>query len=187
MSQWMLSPDINMKTCTECKTEKPFTDFHKRAASKDGYRGCCKICDKLRARRYYSENPEKLKASARKYGASYRRRLGMKTREQFHKDVAVNALGPKGRASKYQHKRRVIMQNMQMSELDEFVFEESLKLARLREETTCSKWHVDHIVPINHKKACGLHNAYNLQVVPQSFNVKKGNRNMDKFNYVAGY
>lgn len=33
-----------MKTCSKCKTNKSFTDFHKQARAKDGYRPACKAC-----------------------------------------------------------------------------------------------------------------------------------------------
>jgi hypothetical protein len=52
---------------------------------------------------------------------------------------------------------------------------------------TCFKWHIDHIVPMMHKKACGLNSANNLQVVPASWNIRKGNRNMDTYFPISGY
>ncbi len=47
--------------------------------------------------------------------------------------------------------------------------------ARLRKQTG-TKWHVDHIVPLKHPLACGLHNEFNLRVIPASENQSKGNR-----------
>lgn len=33
-----------MKTCTACKTEKPYSEFNARKESKDGYTPSCKPC-----------------------------------------------------------------------------------------------------------------------------------------------
>lgn len=38
------------------------------------------------------------------------------------------------------------------------------------------QYHVDHIVPIQSPIVCGLHSHTNLQVVPASINIAKGNR-----------
>jgi len=66
-------------------------------------------------------------------------------------------------------------------ELTEFVYEEALKLRKLRKKATGFSWHVDHIVPLDHKKACGLHVAANFQVVPSKWNLSKRNRNMNTY------
>jgi len=75
-----------MKRCTQCNTAKPFGDFQRRAASKDGLQPRCKECvaaycrdrrkahiDRIRAveRAYYEEHKEELKVRRADYFQQY--------------------------------------------------------------------------------------------------------------------
>ncbi len=42
-------------------------------------------------------------------------------------------------------------------------------------ELTGEKHHVDHVIPLNHTRVCGLHVAENLRVIPAGPNMAKGN------------
>jgi hypothetical protein len=59
---------------------------------------------------------------------------------------------------------------------NEFFIEEAYELAQLRSKMTGFIWHVDHQVPLQSRLVCGLHVHDNLQVIPGSLNVSKGNR-----------
>jgi len=61
---------------------------------------------------------------------------------------------------------------------DRWMLAEFYSLAKLREEVFGFKWHVDHIVPLSKG---GRHCLSNLQVVPEYWNLSKGNRNTDLF------
>jgi len=198
------------KECKKCKESKPLSSFHKHKGRKDVHTGDCKSCAIKRAALWQDENPERRREVKDKYrretlgqktreqwkkdlqenaigkeasNEKYRRKQGMQTREQYDKERKENAIGRKVSLNKYTAKRRTRTQKP-LSELDTLVINEAYKLAEEREKITGFKWHVDHIVPLHHKDACGLHTAANIQVVPASWNLKKGNRNMEEYRHV---
>ena len=172
-----------MKVCIRCHETKPLTEFHKHKGMLDGHLNKCSPCVVKTVSEWRIKNPSCRKVEH----ARDRERKGFKTRGQYLIDKRNSAVGRNVTASKYAHKRRML-ETLQLSEFDEFVIQEALILTKMRERSTGFKWHMDHIVPLMHKKACGLHNGFNVQVVPATWNVKKGNRNMDTyFPLVVGY
>ena len=165
---------IDVKTCKWCKETKPLSSFHKHCQMKDGRLNKCSSCVLENVYKWRQENPESRKQEYEKT----REKTGRLTRKEYNKKLRKNAIGRKTSIKKYSHKRRLQQVFSFCKELDTFVFEEASELCELREKTTGLKWHIDHIVPLNHPKACGLHVAQNLQVVPALWNLQKGNRNM---------
>ena len=60
-----------MKTCSKCKTPKPFTEFSKAANRKDGYGANCKLCHAEYMRKKYLTIKEKVKNSAIAWAKQY--------------------------------------------------------------------------------------------------------------------
>ena len=168
---------IDLKTCKWCKETKPVTAFHKHKGMKDGRLNKCSECVIKNVKVWRKDNPQARKKEYEKT----RKKKGILPREEYNKKLKENAIGRKASINKYSHKRRMQKSFSVYSELDEFVFEEACNLCTLKEQATGFKWHVDHIVPLNHKNACGLHKAANLQVVPASWNLKKSNKNMNVY------
>jgi hypothetical protein len=47
-----------MKICETCKQNKPFSDFNKNKAKKDGYGTKCRACMKIYRKEYYEKNKD---------------------------------------------------------------------------------------------------------------------------------
>ena len=145
---------------------------------KDGHLNKCSPCVIEDVARWRSENPEARKKEYQKR----KPKLGItRTFNEYTVYRQEHAKGRKAVIHEYTSKRRSQTKENNLSEFDLFVQSEAIRLCTLREKLFKFKWHIDHIVPLNHKLACGLHNGFNLQVVPANWNVKKGNRNMDTY------
>jgi hypothetical protein len=57
------------KQCTKCGLVQPIENFYKAAGTRDGRRGDCKSCFQARAAARYRQNPEAMKARARRWQA----------------------------------------------------------------------------------------------------------------------
>lgn len=58
---------------------------------------------------------------------------------------------------------------------DHWIIEQAYDLAALRTKMFGFEWHVDHVIPLQAKRASGLHVPENLQVIPASLNMSKQN------------
>lgn len=61
-----------MKVCSDCKAERPVTDFHRNRASRDGRSNLCKDCAKERVKEWQENNREAYLAYRREYHAANR-------------------------------------------------------------------------------------------------------------------
>lgn len=147
--------------------------------------GSCFECDKSRMAKYvagipgvHSKRCAEWRANNKGRMAELRRawveRNQVKHAEQtkrWHKDNPKSGLAT-------QHKRRARKLNATphwFGELDEFLVQEAASLRRERELATGISWHIDHMIPLLAKGACGLHCAANLQVIPAAMNNTKRN------------
>lgn len=156
--------------------------FHKHKRMKDGHLNKCSSCVLEGVKEWRNNNPE----ARKKEHERKRIKEGKQTQKEYIAKLKANAKGRKVVALEYAHKRRLQKQRYEASELDSLVFKEAVDVRDRRKELTGFDWHIDHIVPINNKEACGLHNAFNLQVVPAQWNVRKQAGNMKTF-WISGY
>lgn len=57
----------NLKKCTICKIEKPYSEFHKNKSRKDGFNNVCKICKSEADKKSHAKHREKRIAKMKVY------------------------------------------------------------------------------------------------------------------------
>lgn len=166
---------MTTKMCFKCGEVKPLDAFHRHAMMKDGHLNKCAACTVKDVAEWREKNPG---CRAREWERKLEK-LGKDRSRHGHGKCPIKK---RKNALNYFHKKRLAGMCAFDKELDDFAFEEAKDLCSRR-----GGWEIDHIVPLRHRDACGLHNAYNLQVVPAVWNKKKGNRSMDTFFPTTGY
>lgn len=67
-----------MKTCLDCKQEKPVNEFHKCKVKSDGLYPYCKPCRKIRQQEEYYKNKKKYAERSKKYRAKNQDKIRLK-------------------------------------------------------------------------------------------------------------
>lgn len=167
------------KQCTGCQEHKLLTEFGYESRTSDGLRQKCKACRKIYRllhsikdkRKNRKKDPVKARISAKNY---YWRNVTAKRQaaslyRKVHK-AKVNATNAKRQSDKLQRTPKWLT-SLHFQQIELFY----AAAVSLTKEFNVSM-HVDHIVPLKGKNVSGLHVPWNLQVIPASENISKGNR-----------
>lgn len=152
------------KNCKICLIDKDVNEFYRH--KKGHFSSYCKICTANKSADWAKNNPEKRSIIVKNSRSNKTNRWQAYSNE-YKKRTGETA------------KRRASIKNRTpswLAEDDLWMIKEIYDLRFLRESITGTKWHVDHIVPINGKTVCGLHVPWNLRVIQASENLKKGNK-----------
>ena len=120
------------KICTKCEEEKPFSEFTKRVASKDGLGHRCKPCVSLyQAARRNGENRERILAEKRDWFKKNKEEISIKSKVHYeankerilagckaYRDLEANKLKAKVRQKNYYrvNKEKVLAKNKAWNE-----------------------------------------------------------------------
>ncbi len=177
-----------MPICSKCNENKDIDRFALR--ENNTLRKQCKDCTNAQAKKRYSENPayfrdrhekwrntETGKESKKRASERYRKENKEKTRALIREHYKRNK--PMYRAKDAQ--RRANQLNATPKWIDRQYIRDLYANAKEATELFQSigltfRFEVDHIVPLVHKKVCGLHTEDNLQILPCFLNRKKSNK-----------
>ena len=140
------------KICTSCNVEKSTDQYQKKKTGIYGVVAACKSCNAKYCRQYYKVNKE-----------SIAKRKSAYQKSNLHIYSSNTA------------KRRASKKNATPLWVDQEAVKGMYELAAVFNRTGINL-HVDHIVPLQGDTVCGLHCEVNLQLLPASDNISKGNR-----------
>lgn len=137
---------------------------------RDGHRSTCKVCERKRTVQNYD----------------YAERYTRNNRERGHRPLEVwNELRKRNKIPQSVRvaKRRAMKKKADVSWADKQYMRDLYANAKEATEIFQSvgltfRFEVDHIVPLVHKKVCGLHTEDNLQILSCTENRKKSNKFM---------
>lgn len=147
---------VDTKTCTYCLIEKELDAFGKNKRKKDGLQSMCKSCNNQCTLEWHKKNKEHL--------------------SEYKKEWKKNnkALVNSGKAKRVALKRQTT-KNV-LTAFDKLYIKCLYQVAEMRTRESGQSWHVDHIVPLQSDKVCGLHVPSNLRVISAFDNMSKSNR-----------
>lgn len=172
--------------CCQCKEKKDSTDFYTNKRSSSGFQYHCKSCQAIRNKVFRLSNPDYAKTYNKDYYTKNKEHMNIQSRLYYKTTFFTRSSENKVRGRKHYSvnthmyrardaRRRALQKQATPLWANSFFISEIYHLAKLRSKATGFSWHVDHIIPLNGKHVCGLHLETNLQVIPASVNLSKGN------------
>ncbi len=156
-----------MKLCPKCDTVKDIEDFSIDVSRKNGRQCYCRKCQlktyeekkelaKKQRQLRYAANKEKEKLKMKEYYFS--NRAGYRERNALRRASKLSATPPC------------------LTSIDFYQIKSIYSKAQELSKSSGEDWHVDHIIPLQHEKVCGLHVPWNLQIITASENYAKNNK-----------
>lgn len=155
------------KVCTKCDIEKGVGKYNKSKRGKYGVISECKVCFNQRAAQRYEANKETLLKQQKAYKEA--------NKEIVAKQKAAYKKANRHIGNAHNAKRKASKLQSTPAWVDLEAIKGMYQLATIFNRTGMNL-HVDHIIPLQSDLVCGLHCESNMQLMPASDNISKGNR-----------
>ena len=148
--------------------------------------GTCCECNRQKVSKWQKENPKKALENyrvwqsknpnldivrSRKWYANNKNRAANRQKAYYKSKPGLRAtLSAKARADKLQRTP------VWLTDFDKLKIKCIYSIASMLTRENKAPWHVDHIIPLRGENVSGLHVPSNLQVLPKTDNLIKGNR-----------
>lgn len=174
---------MSKKACRRCQLVKPHAAFRPDPRYRDGFGSWCCACHRERNSAWAKENRERLTEKAAAYRAAkpeVHRQADRKHKAANKQELAAKHAAwakrnrGKRNATSAKHKAAKMRATPPWADLDQIaaIYDAAAEIQR----RTGQRMHVDHIVPLQHPRVCGLHVAANLQILPGAENESKRNK-----------
>lgn len=130
--------------------------------------------------KWAADNPERVKEAKKRSYEKHKERYKAEKAQRYYADPEKHrnqsAEWRKNNLARYNaNQARYRATKLQATP----VWSETDDIIDVYKEAKYFGYHVDHIIPLNSKKVCGLHVISNLQLLPPKENISKGNRVYD--------
>ena len=167
-----------MKKCFKCNINKPLNEFCSDKRRPDGKGSECLACKRLRSKKYRKQGKDK------EYWQ--KEEVKQRKREWNKKDYKLNKEKYRSNNKKWikenykRHRRNQTASCAKYRALKKKATPPWANLEAIRQfYLNCPEgMEVDHIIPLQNDKVCGLHVLENLQYLSRSDNAKKSNKLM---------
>lgn len=188
---------VEEKNCRTCKQTKTSSEFQRDKKMSDGLQANCKECRNAKKRKAWHENKDHNSKVCRKYRERNRDRINKAKRKAYYSNresilERQKEYVERNKAAVAEYRRRHYIENKHIYIMNSRIREKKLNTGiniqfvdRIKEiynmstaltESTATPHQVDHIIPLTHKKVCGLHVPWNLQILTEDENRSKKNK-----------
>lgn len=171
-----------MKECRRCQAILPPEAFRADARYADGLASWCRECHRLANKEWYERNKARSAARSEQWKRANPIKAAEVYRASQRKHRLARAEKHAGWAKQNRDKRRATDAAHKAAKMKatprwacRAAIAEIYSRAVIAQAESGVRMHVDHIVPLQHPRVCGLHVPHNLRVIPGAENEAKKN------------